>query len=67
MECPKCGDEMEKGFLVMYSFGSTFGIGTYWCKDSGLSKTTDRVNLPRGLKREAQICKKCKVVQFEYP
>lgn len=62
--CPICGAEMENGVLVITQYTSSFGM--FWCKEHGLYTTKDKVNLPGGQERTAQICKKCQYIGFKY-
>jgi hypothetical protein len=61
--CPMCGADMEDGVLVITQYTSSFGM--YWCKEHGLYSTKDKISLPGGQERTAQICRKCQYLGFK--
>jgi transcription initiation factor IIE alpha subunit len=69
MLCPKCGKEMEQGYLQI---GSSVGLGVFWFDrlfEHGQQFTAKKKRLmsvpaPRNI--EGFRCPKCKVVLFEY-
>ena len=64
MKCCECGEDMEKGQLVIFA-GNSKPI-VYWCKERSLFAVREKMVLPSpwNLTRPANICKKCKTVQF---
>ena len=60
---------MKKGLIVCAGQGAlahTMAY-TYWCTKAGLFGAKDKQKLLGTLeKKVAYICKKCKIVQFEY-
>ncbi|MDD1766164.1 MAG: PF20097 family protein [Methanomassiliicoccales archaeon] len=69
MNCPKCGNEMEHGYLQI---GQTMGLGVFWFDrtfEHGQQFMAKRKRLmhvvaPRNI--EGFRCPKCKIVLFEY-
>ncbi|MGD0057176.1 MAG: PF20097 family protein [Methanomassiliicoccales archaeon] len=69
MLCPKCGTEMEHGYLQI---GSSVALGVFWFDrrfEHGQQFMANKERLmhapaPRNI--EGFRCQKCKVVLFEY-
>lgn len=69
MKCPKCGNEMEHGYLQI---GSSVGLGVFWFDrlfEHGEQFAARKERLitpfpPHNI--EGFRCPKCKVVLFEY-
>jgi ssDNA-binding Zn-finger/Zn-ribbon topoisomerase 1 len=67
--CPKCGTEMEHGYLQM---GPSVNLGIYWFDrpfehgEQFLAKKNRIMNAPIPLNVEGFRCPKCKVVLFKY-
>ena len=69
MICPKCGKEMEHGYLQI---GSSVALGVFWFDrlfehgEQFLAKKNRILNAPIPRNIEGFRCPKCKVVLFEY-
>jgi len=69
MLCPKCGKEMEHGYLQV---GPSVGLGLFWFDrlfeygQQFIAEKKRLMQIPAPRNIEGFRCPKCKIVMFEY-